>query len=165
MTDPYAAAGKLQALSHMHLRFLTPVPKLMAELMALLEDYRILAPVDLFFPVYLLSTVCNTGREGSQCGLAEDRAGVTIQESVSGSRLMLPCPNDFVVFCIFATNSISASLDSSATYVSQGFLSHLLEGGMLHGRFNKEAKCRVCVHLVLLKSKSRGHSVGCRPTN
>ena len=80
-----AAAGQMQILRHMHLHFLTPLPKLMAELMALLEDHRILAPVDLFFPVYPLNASCRD-EEGDRCHTAEDRSGVTIQESLIDRR-------------------------------------------------------------------------------
>lgn len=75
----------MQVLRRMHLQFLTPVPKLMAELMSLLEEYHILAPVDLFFPVYPISTACRDERE-SDCQAVEDRSGIISQDSLQGSR-------------------------------------------------------------------------------
>ena len=75
----------MQVLRHMHLQFLTPLPKLMAELMGLLEEYHILAPVDLFFPVYSISTACSDEQE-NDCQAVEDRSGIISQDSLQGSR-------------------------------------------------------------------------------
>ena len=72
-------------LRRLHVQFLSPTPILMAELMSKLEHHRLVASVDLFYPVFTVNTECQDS-ESTGCELADDRSGVVLEGSAESDR-------------------------------------------------------------------------------
>lgn len=85
LTQEIDIAGNMTALRELPLHFLAPIPKIMADLMTILEEQKILAPVQLFYPVFNVIGDGNAEIRYS-CKHKQDRLGVIIEGSTQADR-------------------------------------------------------------------------------